>query len=188
MLLNQVYDGINELKDTNKTVIIAIDGKCAAGKTTLAEEISHKLGCTVFHMDDYFLRAEQRTEQRLSEPGGNVDRERFLSEVLLPLKNGAKNITYRQFDCSTLSLKEPVTAEIKPIVIVEGSYSCHPALYDFYDLHIFIDTDDETQLDRIIIRNGANAAKQFAEKWIPLENTYFQAYDIKEKCQILLKT
>lgn len=188
MPLKQVFDTINKLQDKKKTVIIAIDGKCASGKTTLAEEISRKIDCTVFHMDDYFLRSEQRTEQRLKEPGGNIDRERFLIEVLLPLKSGAKNITYRPFDCSTLSLKSPVTADIKSVVIAEGSYSCHPALYDFYDLHIFIDVDNEIQLNRIIKRNGTEAAKRFTEKWIPLENTYFQAYDIKEKCQFYFKT
>ncbi|MGN0517315.1 MAG: uridine kinase [Acutalibacteraceae bacterium] len=188
MSLKQIYDAINKLQDIKDTVLIAIDGKCASGKTTMADEISRKIDCTVFHMDDYFLRAEQRTEQRLKEPGGNVDRERFFSEVLLPLKSGAKNITYRPFDCSTLCLKEPVTTEIKPIVIVEGSYSCQPDLYDFYDLHIFTDVDSKTQLDRIIKRNGTEAAKRFTEKWIPLENTYFQVYDIKEKCQIYLKT
>ena len=188
MLLKQVYNTINKLKDKNDIIMIAIDGKCASGKTSMADEISRKIECTVFHMDNYFLRAEQRTEQRLKEPGGNVDRERILSEVLLPIKGGAKNITHRAFDCRTLSLKEPVTTEIKPIVIVEGSYSCHPALYDFYNLHIFLDVDSETQLERIIKRNGTEAAKRFKEKWIPLENNYFEVYDIKEKCQIYIKT
>ena len=32
-------------------------------------------------MDDYFLQPYQRTEERLAEPGGNVDYERFKEEI-----------------------------------------------------------------------------------------------------------
>ena len=35
-------------------VIVAIDGRCAAGKTTLADHLKQELGTTVFHMDDFF--------------------------------------------------------------------------------------------------------------------------------------
>ena len=54
-------------------------------------------------MDDFFLRPEQRTPERFSEPGGNVDRERFLSEVLLPLRQG-EAVDYRRFDCATFTI------------------------------------------------------------------------------------
>ena len=35
--------------------IIAIDGRCAAGKTTLAARLAKELGGDVIHMDDFFL-------------------------------------------------------------------------------------------------------------------------------------
>lgn len=52
--------------------------------------LREQLNCTVFHIDDYFLRPEQRTETRLAQPGGNVDYERFAEEILNPLKSGKK--------------------------------------------------------------------------------------------------
>ena len=58
-------------------VLLAIEGGSASGKTTLSQLLSRIYGCTVFHMDEFFLRPEQRTPERLAEPGGNVDRERF---------------------------------------------------------------------------------------------------------------
>ena len=67
-------------------IIIAIDGRCASGKSALASNLENELGCAVFHMDDFFLRPEQRTPQRYAEPGGNVDRERFWEEILEPLR------------------------------------------------------------------------------------------------------
>ena len=69
-------------------VRLAIEGGSASGKTTLGKILTERYGCTVFHMDDFFLRSEQRTAARFAEPGGNVDRERFLAEVLLPLRRG----------------------------------------------------------------------------------------------------
>lgn len=48
--------------------LVAIDGPCASGKTTLANALGGALGLTVFHMDDFFLRPSQRTPERLAEP------------------------------------------------------------------------------------------------------------------------
>ena len=65
---------------------LVIDGPSASGKTTLSGMFREKYDCTVFHMDDFFLRPEQRTPERYAEIGGNIDRERFLEDVLIPLK------------------------------------------------------------------------------------------------------
>ena len=42
-------------KSKNTVSIIAIEGRCASGKTTLSKRLSEKLGCGVIHMDDFFL-------------------------------------------------------------------------------------------------------------------------------------
>ena len=62
--------------------MIAIDGKCASGKTTLAYYIQSIYECNLFHMDDFFLREEQKSEERVREIGGNIDYERFKVEVI----------------------------------------------------------------------------------------------------------
>ena len=79
---------IRALLDRQARVIAAIDGRCGAGKSTLAAQLQAQLSCRVFHMDDFFLRPEQRTAARLAQPGENVDHERFLSEVLQPALRG----------------------------------------------------------------------------------------------------
>lgn len=175
---------VNEILKEKGRAFIAIDGNCAAGKTTFAKALSEEFNCNVFHMDDFFLTPEMRTAERLSETGGNVHRERFLKEVLLPLKN-KEDIFYRVYDCETLSFKEPVKIAPEKIVVTEGSYSCHPDLFDFYDLHIFLEADREMQEERIKKRNGENALRIFKEKWIPLENRYFEEFHIKEKCEMV---
>ena len=163
-------DGLLAEKDM---VIMAIDGKCTSGKTTLASKLAEIYDCNVFHMDDFFLRLEQRTPERFAEVGGNVDYERFQEEVLLPLK-ARKPFSYRPFDCSTFTLAAPVAVTPKKLNIVEGTYSHHPYFGNPYDLKILLTVDEETQRKRILER-PAFLHKRFFEEWIPMENRYFEA-------------
>ena len=116
-------DGLLAKKDV---VIVAIDGKGTSGKTTFASKLAEVYDCNVFHMDDFFLRPEQRTPERFAEVGGNVDYERFREEVLLPLRSG-RAFSYRPFDCSTFTLAAPVAVAPKRLNIIEGTYSHHPS-------------------------------------------------------------
>ncbi|MFR3310794.1 MAG: hypothetical protein ACLTTQ_09535, partial [Christensenellales bacterium] len=86
-------DIAERLAESRGRTIIAIDGRCAGGKTTLAhaaEELllARGIPCRTLHTDDFFLRPEQRTEQRMKTAGGNIDFERLRDEVLLPLSRG----------------------------------------------------------------------------------------------------
>ena len=69
-------------KHLTQPVLVAIDGMSASGKSTLGNLLKEKYQCNLFHMDDFFLRPEQRTKERLSEAGGNVDYKRFQEEIL----------------------------------------------------------------------------------------------------------
>lgn len=171
---------ISRRKDKSP-LLIAIDGRCASGKTTLAAQLHAICGCSVVHMDDFFLRPEQRTRQRYETPGENVDHERFLDEVLLPLSRG-EDTHYRPFDCSTLTLQEPIRLACSGVIVIEGSYSCHKALFPYYDLTVFLSLPPQKQMGRIIARDGEEYAKVFAEKWIPLEKQYFTFRKLESVC------
>ncbi|MCI9140255.1 uridine kinase [bacterium 1XD42-8] len=167
--------------------LIAVDGRCGAGKTTLGKYLQEIAGWTIFHMDDFFLRPEQRTKKRLDTPGGNVDYERFLDDVLIPLKRGESDIVYRPFDCHKQKMEKPVHIKVKGICLIEGSYSCHPALWDYYDQKVFLTIDPEEQKRRIFGRNKGEGAELFIERWIPLEEQYFSAYGIEKRCDLRFK-
>lgn len=178
----QIRQEAQRLLQQQKQVIIAIDGSCTAGKTTLADHLAEEWDCNVFRMDDFFLRPEQRTQQRLAQPGGNVDYERFWDEVLQPLKEGL-TVSYRPYDCSTGSLKPAVCAQPKAVNIVEGTYSQHPYFGDVYDLRIFLDVAPEIRRQRILGR-PAFLHRRFFEEWIPMEQAYFQEFSIAGKSHI----
>ena len=166
--------------------IVAIDGRCGGGKSTLAAAIAAELDCNLIHMDDFFLRPEQRTPERLATAGENIDHERFLEEVLLPLQRG-EPFAYRPFDCSRMALGAPVDVCPKALTVVEGSYSLHPKLFSYYDLRIFVDIDPEEQMKRIVKRNPLSA-EIFRTRWIPMEEAYFSAFAVKENSDIVYRT
>ena len=85
-------------KEARRPFLVAIDGRCASGKTTLAGNLRSALECNVVHMDDFYLPFSKRTEERMAQPGGNMDFDRLLFEVLRPLKSGT-NASYRPYDC-----------------------------------------------------------------------------------------
>ena len=164
--------------------LIAIEGGSASGKTTLSQLLSEVYDCNVFHMDDFFLRPEQRTEERFAQAGGNVDHERFLGEVLLPLSQG-KTVQYRAFDCSTFTLRPAVEIAPKKLNIIEGAYSMHPQLAQFYDFSVFLSVTPQLQRKRIEKRNSPEMAQRFFDTWIPLERTYFEATDAAARCSMI---
>ncbi len=170
-----------ELGRTQKRpFVIAIDGMSGSGKTTLGEALhAHFPDSNLFHMDNYFLQPHQRTSERLSEIGGNVDYERFQDEIMAHLVDKA-GLHYRVYNCQTQTLGEPVFLPHKPLVIIEGAYSQHPYFGAPYDLRIFCEISEEEQRKRILKRNGAKMLERFVNEWIPKENLYFDRYKIKE--------
>lgn len=171
----------------DKRMILAVEGGSASGKSTCADLLNAVYGCTVLHMDDFFLQPHQRTPERFAEPGGNVDRERFLSEVLLPLSKN-EPIKYRRFDCRTQTVLPATTVFPTPLTVVEGAYCMHPLLSPFYDFSVFMEIDSETQKQRILKRNGETWAQRFFNEWIPMEQVYFEKMNVKERCDLLLST
>lgn len=170
----------------DKRTIVAIEGGSASGKTTLAAMLEKLYSCTVFHMDDFFLQPEQRTPERYAEIGGNIDRERFLAEILEPLRRGDA-VCYRSFDCHTMTLGNEKQVQPENLVIIEGAYSMHPDLANFYDFSVFLDIHQDLQRQRILHRNDPEWARRFFNEWIPQEKRYFEKTNIKARCSMTIR-
>jgi len=176
---------IDEMMEKNKKLIIAIDGPCGSGKSSLAKILEKQYKANIFHLDDYFLTPELRTDERLKEPGGNVDYERFYQEVILGIKS-RKSFSYSKYNCKSNAMEGGEVQEPRPLTVIEGSYSLHPYLRDAYDLTIFLTLDPEVQKQRILLRNGEDIALRFFDEWIPLENLYFKTLSIKDAADIVI--
>ena len=161
---DRIVSQIDELlaKEKNRQVTVAIDGMCGSGKSTLGQALKDHYGCNLFHMDDFYLRMEQRTQ--------------------LENKDG---FSYQLFSCATFSLSDFVAVSWNRLNIVEGSYSQNPYFGDSYDLRLFCRIGTEEQLQRILRRNGPEKLQMFRERWIPMENKYFEAFEIEKKSMVI---
>lgn len=180
----ELLAAIDRLLLEKSHVLVAIDGNCAAGKTTLAKKLAEHYDCNVLQMDDFFLRPEQRTPERFAQAGGNVDYERFALEVLEPLRRG-EAVSYRPFDCRSMTLQQAVSVAPKQLNIIEGSYSLHPYFGDVYDLRVLLTVDPDVQKERILQR-PAFLHERFFQSWIPMEQRYFAELSIPETADLIL--
>ncbi len=181
-----VFAAIDRLLDEKERVIVAIDGNSGAGKSTLAQLLKQVYAdAALVHMDDFFLQMHQRTPERFKTPGGNVDHERFLDEVLAPMRRG-EAFVYRPFDCARMAVGEGTEIVPAKLCIVEGSYSLHPALESAYDLRLVLRISPAAQVERILKRNGPQMLGRFVNEWIPMEDLYFDATRIETRCDLIL--
>ena len=178
-----VLCAIDRLMAEQPRIRVALDGPCASGKSTLGDLLARIYRCPLLHMDDFFLRPEQRTPQRLAEPGGNVDYERFYRDVLEPLV-ADRPARYRPWQCRVGDFGPNVTVEPAPLIIVEGSYSLRPDLREGYHLRLWVEADWEQREQRLSARGGPGCLIRFKEMWIPMEDRYFSACAVKECCHM----
>ncbi len=182
--LQPVLDRIAALSDRPR-LLIAMDGPCGSGKTTLAALLSNALACPCVHMDDFHIPHARKTPQRLTQPGGNSDRERLMAEVLLPwLQRGTA--FYRPYDCQADALAEAVALPPSRFLVLEGSYSHHPDIAALTDIQVFIHVSREEQLQRLAQRSGARL-QQFIDRWIPLEDQYFAAFSLPRREALVIE-
>ena len=181
-----ITERIQALLAERDRVVVTIDGPCASGKTTLASRLAEQFDCNLIHMDDFFLRPEQRTPERLAEPGGNFDRERFWEEIMNPIVR-YDDITFRPYLCGEGKLGDPVFLPFKQLFVIEGSYSQHPFVgKTTVNLRIFLDISPEKQKARLLLR-CPEKMERFLSEWIPMEQAYFETFQIRERADICLE-
>ena len=178
--LNSAYRELNEfINKQPKPLILAIEGMCASGKTTLANKFKDKY--TIIHIDDFFLPPEKKTKERLAEIGGNINYE-AIYDLLTIIKNN-HFVSYNKYDCHTGKYSK-VNLPYNDVIILEGVYSFHPYFNKLIDKLIFIETNDTEQFDRIDKRPNAD---MFYKVWMPLEKRYYNESGILKKVDLRIK-
>ena len=170
-----------------RPVLIALDGRCGSGKTTLAVQLAEQFpGSAVFHTDDYYLPPAQRIRNWAETPCANMDLTRLREEVLVPAQAGAA-VRSRAYSCREGAYLPEQCVPPAPLYILEGSYSHHPILAGFYDLKVFITCSKKEQARRLQAREGERY-ENFVRRWIPLEEAYFAQCRIEALADLLWDT
>ena len=173
--------------------LVAVDGRCGSGKTGFSGIVEQLIPCRmhVAHMDHFYLPPERRGERWTEVPAGNMDLERLRREILLPVRSG-KPLTYPPFLPDGPVLDEYGEAiEMDPddaaLILVEGTYSQHPSLSEFYDYKMFLTCEREEQTRRLRAREGSYYPT-FDRVWRTLEERYFSACGTRAAADLTVDT
>ncbi|MCW1248894.1 aminodeoxychorismate synthase component I [Acaricomes phytoseiuli] len=137
-----------------RPLLIAIDGRSGAGKTTLAIELTALLGehrkVSLFHLEDIY-------------PGWNGLRagiERYVTTVLAPLREG-RDAQWTAWDWEARHDGESRTTPAAEVVILEGVGAAHGPARDLLDAVIWVEAPAELRKHRALTRDG----DQYAPYW-----------------------
>ncbi len=179
-----VIASIDRMLYHKMNIIVAIDGNSCSGKSFYANALSNYYNnCNIIHCDDFFLPPDMRTADRLDSVGGNIHYER-LRQVLTNVTKDMPFV-YQAYNCHTNSYSD-IAIEPKRLTIVEGSYSLHSQLSNFYSMGIVLSVDPNEQRYRVSVRESADSYHNYINKWIPLENKYMST--LKDKQYIYIDT
>ena len=168
-------------------LVVALDGRCGSGKTTLANTLARQFPASItLHTDHFYLPPAQRIRGWEKTPCANMDLARLRDEALRPAYEG-QPVQYRAYSCCEGAYLPTVQLAAQPLVILEGSYSHHPLLTGYETLRVFLTCAKEEQTRRLQAREGERYAN-FAARWVPLEEGYFAQFHIAETADFVIET
>lgn len=155
--------------------MVGIDGPGGSGKSSLARLLARELNAGLVEGDDFYRDLDEEERWNLTaEQGASLyfDWEKLRTEVVISGVLGQR-VTYRPFDWDNRRglLDAVVTIEPSKVLIVEGVYTCRPELSDLFDLRIFVETNKEMRLARMIARGHGN--ELWIPKWEAAQDHYF---------------
>lgn len=159
-------------------VIIAIDGRSGAGKTSLALELTSLLRkhreVSLFHLEDIY-------------PGWNglvAGVDRYVQTVLTPLSQGL-DAEWVSWDWEAHFDGEARCTAAAPIVIIEGVGAAQLAARELLDVVIWVAADDELRKQRALSRDGETYAPYW-ELWSTQEEVLLAKYQPVHDADIVL--
>ncbi|MFH5878912.1 aminodeoxychorismate synthase component I [Arthrobacter sp. NA-172] len=161
---------------TPAPVIIAVDGRSGAGKTTLAVELAARLRMhhkvSLFHLEDIY-------------PGWNglaAGIERYVTTVLASLRNGdaAEWVSWDWENHYDGRSHVTLPAEI---VIVEGVGAAASDARPMLDAVVWVDAPDGERRHRALARDGSSY-EPFWDSWAAQEDEWLETDDVLEHTDV----
>lgn len=178
-IVSEVVERIEELRAQKGCGLVAIDGRCGAGRNSLASAVREHMRWPVLHMEDFALRAEELAQGGAETgPGGSMAYERLVREVLEPLTR-RETICFVPCNRSAEKQRGAITVGPAPFILLEGAYCLHPKLRQYFDLKIFLDVNPDEQLQRLEERATPEQFAHLRDEVIPDEERYIREYDVR---------
>jgi uridine kinase len=183
---------------------VAVDGIDAAGKTTLANELTdllQSMARTVIRssIDNFHNPRNMRYQRGSDSPQGYYldafDYAGLQAALFQPLGPGG-NRCYRtaNFDFKTdhpVEITEK-TAGLKDILLFDGVFLLRPELSSAWDFSIFVDVIFETALQRALRRDsplfGSPQAvlDRYQKRYLPAQHHYLKTCSPKDRADVVI--
>ena len=158
-------------------VIIALDGRSGAGKSTVAAQVAPRLSAVVIEGDDFYAggTAAFWDEQTAVEKVAHVMDWRRQQQLLSDLRAG-RGATWYPFDWEAFDgrlSESPMSCGPADVVILEGAYSARPELAELLDLRFLLDTPEPVRSQQLREREGDDYSEDWEGRWREAEDHYF---------------
>lgn len=157
-------------------ILVALDGRSAAGKSTLAAKVAPFVAAVVIDGDDFYSggTAEAWDAMSPAEKASHCIDWRRQRPVLEKLAR-SEPASWRPYDweADDGSLAGPVTCDPAPVIILDGAYSARPELADLIHLRVLFDAPTDLRKRRLVQREGKGYRADWNRRWDDAEQWYF---------------
>ncbi len=168
----KILENIRICGQKGETKLIAIDGLGGSGKSSFAKSLlALDTELKILELDHFPYLPEEYPYHPLGAQT-RVNLERFQREALIPLASGKPAKYENTFWWPTNQKADTHTIPAGGIVLVEGCYSFHSDLRDYYDYSIWVECSEEEALRRAIKRDGEDGAEIWQQVHAPNERSY----------------
>ena len=155
VVLNAVADRVCALP--RERVLVGIDGRSGAGKSTFADELARTLRerdvVVIRSTTDSFHRPRDARLQcgASSADGYYLDShqlDRVVDDLLIPFRDGAREVLVAAFDEPTDAPRETMMAvESSAVLVFDGLFLHRPEFAAFWDLSVHLEADERRDAD-----------------------------------------
>jgi uridine kinase len=171
-------------------VLVALDGRSATGKSTLAGLVGHRLGALVIDSDDFY-RGGTDAYWDAMEAAQKMDLviDWARQQAVLERLHRREAATWRPYDWEVDdgSLADEFTGGPAEIVILEGAYSARPELAGLLSLRVLLQLPREVRRKRLLQREGEQYRAEWEARWGVAEDLYFERVMPPEAFDLVLE-
>ena len=178
----ELWQAVDSLTAVGKRPIIAIDGPAGSGKTTLAQQIQSRIhdrgqSSTTVHMDDLYHGWDDALTPSLTSK----------LIALTTAHTGGEELILHRFDWLASTFTEPTRSPSTDFLILEGVGSSQRPIRNSLALIIWIESNPEAGIARVLAREPGIEVEQMRE-WQIREREHFARDESKVAANIEIST
>lgn len=166
-------------------LVVAIDGRSGAGKSSIAAEVAAALDVAIIPTDDFYAAHVSNAEWDARTPAqraaDGIDWRRLRANAIEPLMAGRTAAWYPfEFEAKRPDGTFPlatsvVTRDPAAVILLDGAYSARPELADLIDLSVLVDVSPAERRRRLVERDGKAYMDGWQARWGVAEDYYLRS-------------